>query len=372
MFDNSDYYRNPRVPGDPIAEAIAQLRQDVDELTGKLADETAARIAGVNAVNIKINELPANDHQIGGSRYLGWYHVDNIEGDDENDGSTWETAFKTLQGCIDYANTHGSHDLRIALVESSEPYIYPYAALATGCLHVTGFSRITHEAYNQPVGAEDEPPVKVLCTNADRPFALYCTHANLVGIKFDHVAVTNPTYHPEIYCDGGFVLLQYCKFICRYSQNGGSLWTSGCNFNQMRLDYCNARFYGQTVFPGDALSIDTGIRLDASGCHITFNSNSNYLFAMLGGHAKLFQINNSFVSFGSQMVYSFEEPENIDISWSMDNCVVMMSGTLYSDLTTNLGGYAFTDSCWVQGGLTHLKRSTVVDSHIEDNAFVGG
>ena len=370
MFNSSNYYRNPHTNDNPIVEAIEQLREDVDRIDGALTDETANRIDDDIALNDRIDALPANDHEIAGSRYLGWYHVDNMTGNDENDGSTWDKSFKTLKACFDYANAHGSHDLRIALVESTVPYEYPYAAIATGCLHISGFSRITHTAYAEPIGQGDSAPVTINCTNTDRPLALYCTHLNMQGINFYHAALTNEDYTAEIYLDGGFLLARYCKFNCRYSQNAGTFWTAGCYFNQLRLNYCNARFYGQTVFSADALSVaSTGIRLDVRGSHVTFDSSYDYSITFLGGLARLFRLVDSYVSFGGRTNYTFTEPTT-EIPWSIDNCIIFASSTFFNDLTT-MSDYAFTDSC-VLRGLSTIQSSNVVNSNINNNTFITG
>lgn len=367
---NPKYQRDPAVPGsDPIVEAIEQLQEDVEQINNKITlidDDIDTINSDLEDVTVDVNNLAdtldvVDNHEFYGSRYKAWYHVDNINGDDSNDGLTWDTAFATLEHCLRYANTAGVHDLRIALVESSIPYTLNDTACAVNCWHMTGFYRATHTAFAGVVdGSSEQPPVTVTFSDGNRPFAIYATHVNWQGIIFNHVPMTTADYEREIYCDGGLVLMQSCRINCRYSQNGGSLWLGNCFLNQLRLQYANTRFFHENTFAQSDGTVDTRIRIDVVGGTFTVDSSAggNGILHLHGGNVRQMRFRSCFVSFttAASITMTTASGEYADYNATFDNCVRIMSETQLNVLRTS-PGIADTDVLTIQGNTRLVNGS---------------
>lgn len=148
------------------------------------------------------------------------FYVDTVNGNDDNDGLTRVTAFKTMNRFIEECNT-SKVDIRCYLI-SAGVYTIDEISITGIALHITALSDgITLEFTNNT--------------------AFYNCHVNIQGVDESH----KMTLRGAWYVDGGAVLINYCD-VYNYVRfyNGGvqfnycTIRRAGCYFSFMRMHAC--------------------------------------------------------------------------------------------------------------------------------------
>ena len=321
----------------------------------------------------------------GGEKYhRKWYYVDNINGSDDNAGNAFGVAFKTLKKALDTANAEGNHDTRIALIESETAYEFPYATCAIDCLHISGYSKIgtnKYEQYSTPCDGSKKPPVTIRFTNTERPNAFYCGHINFKGIKFEKSDVTEEGFVTNFYSDGGMALFDYCQLDAPYKQNGGTLWMRGCYISQLTCVHATVRFFDKkNTFSNNNIQEDAdykAYRLNIIGCVCSVEKASDTAeqgvtdgFDFQGGQNSLIKVVDSIFSYAAGARLYIINNDNRQYDLVSDNSFVWFSTAHWAEneKLKNEGkqkDYEYfsdkkllTDTVWI-GGNTRIAGGTI-------------
>ena len=386
---------------DRKTENIENLENDVKALQGDINALDEKHTEDVNALNKDTSKLkndvailePIQKHRMFGTSYREdggekyhrkWYYVDNTNGSDDNTGNAFGVAFKTLKKALDTANAEGNHDTRIALIESETAYEFPYATCAIDCLHISGYSKIgtnKYEQYSTPCDGSKKPPVTIRFTNTERPNAFYCGHINFKGIKFEKSDVIEEGFATNFYSDGGCILFDYCQLDAPYKQNGGTLWMRGCYISQLTCAHATVRFFDKkNTFSNNNIQEDAdykAYRLNIIGCMCSVEKASdtaeqgvNDGFDFQGGQNSLIKVVDSIFSYAAGARLYIINNDNRQYDLVSDNSFVWFSTAHWAEneKLKNEGkqkDYEYfsnkkllTDTVWI-GGNTRIAGGTI-------------
>lgn len=144
-------------------------------------------------------------------------YVSGTTGDDNNDGETPETAFKTLDRFFELLNTT-KNDVRCYI---NEPGIYTVSkSIFNGVtVHITSTVPGVAIHYANPVDS-----------------VWYNCHVNFQGSSGAPLCFTHAeTQNDLIYFENTAVALSYCEFNYPLKMYGGTLSTNGCTFQTVNL-----------------------------------------------------------------------------------------------------------------------------------------
>lgn len=129
------------------------------------------------------------------------YYIDGTNGNDNNDGLTSSTAFKTLQHFFDYTIQSGRFDARCYII-SAGTYTANIFTLTSASIHISGTV---------------DGVIVNLTNSASAIIALYQCHLNL-----SNVTLTGP----GVYLDSGSCAIANSTLACELSSYGGYLYVS--------------------------------------------------------------------------------------------------------------------------------------------------
>ncbi len=140
-------------------------------------------------------------------------------GDDENDGLTRDTAFKTLDRAFEEVKK-GNLNVNFKIMEAGNYYVN-YKRFCDFTWHITG-----HQAGINIYFTQDDP-------------VFYSMHVNFSAEAGDLTFTTAPTIWAGgngLYQDSGYCLFRGCTFKQRYSSHGGELTMINCHISSVQTD----------------------------------------------------------------------------------------------------------------------------------------
>lgn len=146
--------------------------------------------------------------------YGSWipYYIDAYNGNDNNNGLSANTAFKTFKGLIDNVINKGKTNI-LARFKGNYTYTIEGAFLQNIAIHFESYEGTTTFNIDSPFDT----------------FAVYNCHLNFKGTELNNFIITGIE---QFYLDSGFIILNYTKFNnCKFTLNGASSEANNCDFN---------------------------------------------------------------------------------------------------------------------------------------------
>lgn len=146
------------------------------------------------------------------------YYIDGVNGNDDNDGLTSETAFKTLDKFLEQSNTKG--DIR-CYITSAGVYTFSKKMLVDTTVHITGNVS------------------GIIINNPNDTWTFYHCHLNLENITLRYNG------NEDAYIEDGSLVTNNCVIECPYKGYNANINLKNTTINQIRLEA--SRFYCENL-----------------------------------------------------------------------------------------------------------------------------
>lgn len=221
-----------------VVNAINDSLNYTDTLVGDLGDlNTSDKSSVVDAINSVKSDIDNKEYLLYDDHAR--LYIDGVNGDDDNDGTTAETAFKTLDRFLRLLNTTKA-DIRCYII-SPGTYKFTKPTITDAVIHITG----------TVVGVK-------LSTDLEE-LVFYGGHVNFNNVMID---LPSGTSH---YYDGVLVTFDNVTYTNPVRIYGGSLDSEDCTYNVLRLSWTNAVLDNTTIDGGektnDAIHCDSSTTL---------------------------------------------------------------------------------------------------------------
>lgn len=202
VYDNSlSYY-------EVLCKIVDKINEMINVFGGNVDSAVEAKIDSMMESG-ELETIIANT----ATKYLNtvkYYYVDAVNGNDDNDGLTVETAFSTLGRALSLLNA-GVSDLGIYFVSSGEYFIEDQYVISGGALHMRNYN-------NSDV---------TIRSRSDR-FINYGAHLSWYGSNGHPMKVFVET----VRSDGGEWWAEYCWFTGHVVLNGTNCRWRWCTFDK--------------------------------------------------------------------------------------------------------------------------------------------
>ena len=202
-------------------DADTALQSAIDTNADNIADEVTARENAVNALQEQIDQGLATGIEHARVKSHFRYYVDIVYGNDDADGLTQETAFKTIDRFLQETNKY--NEIRGFLV-SSGVYDVTYGDILQCSLHITALVPGCTLRFNTP---------------ATEPAAIYLSHWNLEGYDINNpltIDVKDTAGDQQrIYFDNCLITLNKVNLACEMWTYGGQAIIQRCRLWRIRL-----------------------------------------------------------------------------------------------------------------------------------------
>lgn len=166
--------------------------------------------------------------------------IDAENGDDNNDGSDWNHAMKTIKAAIlRYANKEHKYEMKLYLASGNTYTIDGYI--------LNGVSLHFESARDENVNTI----INITTLGSNYSFAFYNSHVNFVGSSTRPIVVNmanTSTADSVFYLDSGNMQSSYTTFNC-----GVTLWSASARFQhctlnrKLRVNYCSVQLQESAV-----------------------------------------------------------------------------------------------------------------------------
>lgn len=237
--------------------------------------------------------------------------IDAENGDDNNDGSDWGHAMKTIKAAIlRYANKEHQYEMKLYLASGNTYTIDGYI--------LNGVSIHFESARDENA----DTTINITTLGSNYSFAFYNSHVNFVGSSTRPIIVNmanTSTADSIFYLDSGNMQSSYTTFNC-----GVTLWSAGARFQhctlnrKLRVNHCSAQLQESTV---SSIECAAG-QIDAWRTTINTNKADNtegYYWSFKGSMLSLY--GNTYI--------------NINSVPTVANFLEMDGGTLYIGAVLN-------------------------------------
>ena len=203
-----------------LVNAINEVKTDSDNNIGNLSNlDTTDKTNLVNAINEVKTDLDNKEYPLYDDHVR--LYIDGVNGDDNNDGTTPETAFKTLDRFLKLLNNTKA-DIRCYII-SAGTYKFLKPTISDAIIHITGTVSGV-----------------ILSTDLDE-LVFYGGHMNFNNVTFD---LPEGTSH---YYDGVLVTFDDVIYKNPVRIYGGSIDSQNCTYSQLRLSWTNAILDNTTI-----------------------------------------------------------------------------------------------------------------------------
>lgn len=308
---------------DELDDKVAELDENLDEAIENWYEEhpeATTRIADGAITWNKLNDNVRLASFKSGSngplaRFAFWY-VDGVDGDDENNGRSESTPFKTLERAFDEARK-GDLEFRVCL-KAGQTYSITATSFTSLSIHFSAY------------GTGD---VTLDLQNAGTRIAFYQCHLNVLGTESNEFIFTGE----DFYFDAGAVQLAYTTVESSLMSYGASLRTQNSSFAGLVTLYnCGAMFENCDVH--NIVAVSSNVYLNA--CHY-------YSTTLIPETDRLLQFNNCFTSFvgsgnvidlssnDSAISFIFAKVFGGQLYWRGEFAIVGEGNTILSGISAN-------------------------------------
>lgn len=205
---NSEYWVNTGNYNQQIA--------NVQETANNALEDATEALEVANSVKDKLNKRAHIHYRV---------FVDNLNGDDNNDGLSYATAWKTFDPVVELMNIES--EIRVYICHSGVYEIKNIDLIANANVHVDYYTSIDGEA------------TLVFVPSADTTFAIYGGHWNFRGnatYKLEIDCKTLQGIRTNIYFDQAFVAFTYCRLLIDRPQfNACTVWLANSELNRIQI-----------------------------------------------------------------------------------------------------------------------------------------
>lgn len=210
----------------------------IDTKIGDLSElDTTDKDSVVDAINETLVTINNKEYKLYDNHVR--LYIDGVNGSDDNDGATAETALKTLDKFLQLLNTTKA-DIR-AYIVSAGTYKFTKTTITDAAIHITGTVSGV-----------------ILSTDEDE-LVFYGGHVNFNNLT---VSLDPSVSH---YYDGTLVTFDNVIYTAPVRVYGGSIDSEDCTYNVLRLSWTKASLDNTTIDTGaktnDAIHCDSSTTL---------------------------------------------------------------------------------------------------------------
>lgn len=236
-FDNLDVQEEVNIKIDEMAE------------DGTLEELITPLVANSKVDKSKLGFAQDDDYFIGLGQPI---FIDNLNGNDENDGLTAGTPLKTIKGAFTKYVNAGDMNPNLYLM-SGQTHDFPFFNIIAMTIHFSCYGGTA--------------PATINFSNTYMAF--YNSHLNFHGTQDRPLRITGT----EFYMDGGTFLFSYCDIETKFSSNGADgHFLYSTTYTVTQLNYCNVRI--ESTHLNRCQAFNSNISLQA--CTFLTNSTSSW------------------------------------------------------------------------------------------------
>ena len=237
FFDNLDVQEEVNTKLDEMAE------------NGTLEELITPLVANSKVDKSKLGFAQDNEYFIGLGQSI---FIDNLNGNDENDGLSASTPFKTIKGAFTKYVNAGDMNPNLYLM-SGQTHDFPFFNINAMTIHFNCYGGTA--------------PATINFSNTYMAF--YNSHLNFHGTQDRPLRITGT----EFYMDGGTFLFSYCDIETKFSSNGADgHFLYSTTYTVTQLNYCNVRIENTKFNRCQALNSNIALQ----SCTFLTNSTSSW------------------------------------------------------------------------------------------------